>query len=468
MIGIVGGGMGGLFCARALARKGFAVTIFETDKPHEGDIDDAFAAWKRPGVAQLRQPHAARSLIPKLLKKNDPELYAAIVKAGMVEWPFHLLAIDDPEIGHDPDLFALLGRRPALEVPLRGLVEKTPGVRIIQTTVKNLVWDQSGDRPKVVGVITTDGEHRFAQTVLSAGRRNRLPEWLASAGVNLPPEQTWECGITYYSRYYRFRPGAEIPRGQYPSGPSGSLPCIHYTMNRTDHNTFSFMLGVAPWRDELKALRHDAVFSEFVATLPGVNAWLHPDKCDPIRSVEPFAGLVNRYRRFQDDDGPLVDGLYVVGDTRFHTNPIYGWGMAFALYQSYVLADAFDEERGERAQLARFEREVDTFARSYFDASSREDAARSELWRGDRNRGEPGSYRYFLTSVLPAVYRDQWIFRKVTRRMHLLDHPEEIHRDKEVLRRAEKIDARLDDRFTDTELIARVTAIANRHSAAVV
>ena len=470
MIGIIGAGFGGLFCARALARAGREVTIFETDAPYAGEsADDAFLNWQRPGVAQLRQPHAARSLIPKLLKQNDPELYAAIVAAGMVEWPFHLLSIEDPEVPHDPELHALLGRRPTLEVPLRRLVERMPNVRIVRQTVRQLLIVRSGARHRVDGVVTAEGAQPFELIVASPGRRSKLVEWLTAAGVPLPQEQTTECGITYYSRYFKFRPGVEIPRGPYPSGPSGSLPSVHYTMNRTDHDTFSFMLGVAPWRDEFRALRHNAVFSDFVASLPNVNTWLHPDKCTPLRSVEPFAGLVNRYRRYHDDSGPLVENLYVVGDSRFHTNPIYGWGMAMALHQSYLLRDAFSAEPDAWRRQVRFESQVDAFAHSYFEATSKEDAARAELWRGTRaadERGEPGTYRYFLTTVLPAVYRDQYIFRAVTRRMHLLDHPDAIHRDQELARRAERINASLDRSITEAQLLERVRAFAERHAIA--
>ena len=57
MIAIIGAGMSGMFTARALARLGHAVTIFESDAPYAGqDPDTAFQDWQRPGVAQLRQP----------------------------------------------------------------------------------------------------------------------------------------------------------------------------------------------------------------------------------------------------------------------------------------------------------------------------------------------------------------------------------------------------------------------------
>ena len=57
-----------------------------------------------------------------------------------------------------------------------------------------------------------------------------------------------------------------------------------------------------------------------------------------------MAGLLNRRRRFLDDDGaPRVLGLHAVGDAHTCTNPLYGRGCSLAMVQAQLFADSLDE-----------------------------------------------------------------------------------------------------------------------------
>src|ERR1700753_2203673 len=104
MFGVIGGSVAGLFAARALARKGWPVTIIEPDeRGSTADFDDTFDNWQRPGVPQLRQPHSVRSQARRLLLDRDPELAADIAGSGVLEWKYRL-ALPNMPLVEDPDL----------------------------------------------------------------------------------------------------------------------------------------------------------------------------------------------------------------------------------------------------------------------------------------------------------------------------------------------------------------------------
>lgn len=462
MIGIVGGGFGGLFAARALAREGFQVTVFEPDPSADGmSAGEAFTSWQRPHVPQLRQPHSARSILRKLMLTRDPELYEALLAGGMREWKFQLHGIGTEP--HDPDLVGLLGRRTTFERTLRAMVEKTPGVALVRERVAELIFSKADNR-RITGVRTKSGEvFEFDNVIECTGRRSKLLDWLEAAGLPRPKERSEECGIVYYSRYFRFLPGVTIDQGPYPSGPSANLSTLQYTMNKTDDNTFSLMLGVAPWVPVFKNLRDDRVHMDVARALPGMAAWLDPAVSEPIWRVEPFGGLVNRYRGFMVNGQPLFRNLFVLGDSRFHTNPIFGWGMGMALQQACMLVDAFTDHDDEASRMRSFEEAVDAYALDHYEASAGEDRARAAYWRGDLGaKQEPGTYEYFSTQVQPAAFKDQVIFQALTRRLHLLDGSNAILTNEEVNERAAKIPRTDHEKMTRAEIHNLVQAASER------
>lgn len=463
MIGIIGGGMGGLFAARGLALAGFQVTVFEPDPSvSEMNPDEAFTDWQRPHVPQLRQPHSVRSVVRKLLLKRDPALYEAIIAAGVREWEFRLHGVGDEP--HDQDLVGCLSRRTTFEKPLRAMVEATPGVRFVPERVAELMFDPDDPR-RVAGVATKSGEiFRFDHVVECTGRRSKVLDWIERSGLPRPEEVTQECGIVYYSRYFRFRPGVTIERGPYPSGPSANLSTLQYTMNRTDADTFSLMLGVAPWVPAFKNLRDERVYMDVVRALPGVAAWLHPEASEPIWRVEPFGGLTNRYRKFSRDGQPLLRNLFILGDSRFHTNPIFGWGIGLAISQAGMLVDAFTGNADPQARARAFDAAADVYALEHYKSSAGEDIARQAYWRGElAGEQEPGTYEHFVTRIQPAAFQDQVIFQAVTRRLHLLDRPNALLSNEEVAARAARIPRTDHRKMTREEIVSLVEAASRKH-----
>ena len=87
--------------------------------------------------------------------------------------------------------------------------------------------------------------------------------------------------------------------------------------------------------------------------LEGPSRFFAAGPLEPIGGVRPMAGLLNRTRRFLDDDGaPRVLGLHAVGDSHTCTNPLYGRGCSLALVQALRLADALAAHGDDAAARA--------------------------------------------------------------------------------------------------------------------
>lgn len=435
MFGIIGGSVAGLFTARALALKGWKVTVIEPDEAgNADDADRAFDEWQRPGVPQLRQPHSIRSQARRLFLDRDPEMAADILGCGVLEWTYRL-KLPGVEMVTDEELIGILARRTTYEPVIRRRVETTPGVTFMRAAVAGLIIDTSG-RPKVTGVRLRDGQELYFDCVVDAsGRRTRLPDWLRQAKIDPPAEQVQDAGMIYYSRFFRFRPGAKVSQGDgLRSGPAGNLPLVSFRSNTTDRNTFSLLTAVASWEPKFKILRDDRVFNAFAGSLPGVADWIDPAVSQPISKVHAFGGIYDRYWEFLRDGRPIVQDLYAVGDSRVHTSPYFGWGITLSLNHAHFLADSFDGPGKEENQIA-FERLAGKFSYDYYEGAAGEDAARSALWQSEQP-ADPDRYGFYVSTLQPATQRDPHVFRAVYRRLNLLDDINDIFSNAEILERA--------------------------------
>ncbi|MER2634389.1 MAG: FAD-dependent oxidoreductase [Rhizobiaceae bacterium] len=435
MFGIIGGSVAGLFTARALARKGWKVTVIEPDAAGgTADADRTFDEWQRPGVPQLRQPHSIRAQARRLLLDRDPEMAADILGSGVLEWTYRLKR-PGVEMVTDDELVGILGRRTTYEPAIRRRVELTPGVTFIRAAISGLLLD-TGDRPKVTGVRLRDGrELEFDCVVDASGRRTRLPDWLREAGIEPPAEEVQEAGMIYYSRFFRFLPGVRVSQGDgLRSGPAGNLPLVSFRSNTTDRNTFSLLTAVASWEPRFRSLRDDGVFNAFAGRLPGVAGWIDPAVSQPISKVHAFGGIYDRYWEFLREGRPIVRDLYSVGDSRVHTSPYFGWGITLSLNHAHFLAETFDGPGKEDSQIA-FERIAGKFSYDYYEGAAGEDAARSALWQG-KQPADPDRYGFYVSTLQPATQRDPHVFRAVYRRLNLLDDINDIFTNEEILGRA--------------------------------
>lgn len=461
MIGIIGGSFAGLFAARALALKGWTVTVFEPDEPGgTDDFDRTFDEWNRPGVPQLRQPHSIRALARRLLLDRDPELAEDILGCGALQWPYSLRRPDVERV-EDPDLVGIMARRTTFEPVIRARVECTPGVTFVKASVADYLLE-TGPSPRIRGVKLRDGtELPFDCVIDASGRRTRLPDWLRQAGIEPPAQISQSAGMIYYSRYFRFHPGVQAANMTgIRSGPAGVMPLMAFRSNMLDRSTYSMTLAVASWEPRFRILKNDAIFMAYANRIPAVAAWIDPAVSLPISKVRAFGDIFNTYWHFLREGKPIVADLYALGDSRVHTSPYFGWGITLALKQAYLLADNFAGPGNTAGQVA-FEQAASAFCRPYYEAAALEDDARSALWRGE-TLADDDRYSLYITTLTPAASRDPYVYREVYRRTNMLTAPDAIFSNEDIVERAKRAMATGPDRTIPVEEVIAGLAEAER------
>ncbi|MHB8669972.1 MAG: NAD(P)/FAD-dependent oxidoreductase, partial [Acidimicrobiales bacterium] len=255
----------------------------------------------------------------------------ALLGAGVLRLPV--------DLGDGPDDSMLCSRRLVCEATLHRSVEREPSVTLrTGTGVKDLSFSDA-PIPVARGVQLEDGDHLNADLVVDAsGRRSPTPRLLAQRGLRPMPEMAQQCGFLYISRHYRLRTGADYPRVDVPI--LANLGWASALAFPGDSGTFSLLAIVAvidPLRRELVT---EEVFSRFHAAIPLMAPWLEVG--EPISEIRTMARVENRYRRLVDDDGPIVGGMVLLGDSALHTNPTAGRGASLAFAHAQHLADSVE------------------------------------------------------------------------------------------------------------------------------
>jgi hypothetical protein len=336
-----------------------------------------------------------------------------------------------------------MSRRPAFELAMRLEAEGRAGITFDTPTVAaGLVFAETGKAPPptVVGLRLQDGRVLSADLVIDAGgRRSPVPAWLAEGGVQIPSD-VQDCGVTYFTRYFRRQPDCPMPvqaiiavRAEFEN-----LMVIGFT---GDHDTYAITLASASWDDELRDLRHAWAWDAVVASLPTAAAWTAPDTGVPLHNVSTMAGHRNVRRHLVVDGEPLVLGLLPVGDSLCTTNPAYGWGASMALSYAFAACEAFAAGNGDLRRLALdYEAAVAAEADGVYQESAAMDRVRGYRWRGEpvpaEDEDEAERQSLIEEGIVQGMLRDAVLGRAFLRRANLLDPPRGILDDPEVLERA--------------------------------
>ncbi len=443
---VIGGGVGGLAAALALGRAGHQVTVLERDPlPPTADAEETFAAERR-GAPQVHQTHGFLARLQVEMRDHFPDVLADLLAAGGMTMPM-TANLGEPQPG-DEDLKVIIVRRTTFEWVFRKAVVAQPGVEVrtgvavaglltdsVDAEHRNaMVSDHRSGGVRVTGVRLEDGTAIEADTVIAAtGRRGPVPQWLADVGVEIS-ETVHESGLMYLTRWYH-RPWSTE---EVDPKLGGDLGFVKYLGVPGDGDTLSVTLAVRTADSDLRqALSDPDRFDQACHALPGPDQFFAHGTLDPIGDVRPMTGLINRIRRFTDDDGqPVVEGFHAIGDCHTTTNPLYGRGCALAVVQALLVADAFANHPDDlAARAAAYEAASATEVEPWFDASVQMDRMGSDpggtgVMGGDGGASDAAKT---MTAIFAAARTHPVIGRGIARLMNLLIAPTSLMTDGEFL-----------------------------------
>jgi flavin-dependent dehydrogenase len=190
---------------------------------------------------------------------------------------------------------------------------------------------------QVTGVRLHNNMELRADLVIDAmGRSSPLPVWLDAAGLYEVAERADDAGFTYYSRFFRARPG-EAP----PAPLTGNLTpfdCYSILTTPGDSGTWSVTVSIHSQDRALRRLRDERHWTRLVSECP-LHAHLIAGG-EPVTGVLAAGGTVNRIRAIVRAGVPVATGVLSVGDAWACTSPSLGRGMTLGLMHAAIVAEA--------------------------------------------------------------------------------------------------------------------------------
>jgi 2-polyprenyl-6-methoxyphenol hydroxylase-like FAD-dependent oxidoreductase len=286
--------------------------------------------------------------------------------------------------------------------------------------------------------VHTDAGDIGADLVVDAtGRRSVLDRWLAAIGAR--PAATWqaECGVAYYGRHYRVRPAAVLP-GRPTTWYVLGLDEFTVGIWGADNGTMQIVVAPLGTDQRFRTLRHPAVFTAVLRTLPVFAAWL--DALEPITPVFPMGATANTLRRLVTDGVPVAMGLHALGDAVCTTNPTLGRGLSLALWGAADLLDMVAMHGDDWTALAlALDALVAEHVQPYYEDQAAIDRARLALLR-HTIAGSPApepppllSGRITFAQLRMAAQFDPTAFRAFWTVLGALDRPVVVYTDPQVV-----------------------------------
>lgn len=422
---VLGAGPSGAAAALFLARRGHEVTILDSE-PLPPPLPEQ---WQRRNAFRTRQGHSFLALGTRVLSEEAPDVVDGLLAAGGRR----------VALRHDPSHWNLLARRRLFDAVMLAALSKEPGVSLLAGTAATGLLTRRASAtapPHVFGLKTCEGDVTGDVVVDAGGWRSPVPRWLAADRAELKIFDDPTC-FFYVTRHYQLRGGASFPSVRVPILAALEYATVLAFPEDNGHCQLTVQLDLAdPSR---RALRQPATFERFLAAVPLIVPWL--EAVEPLSDPEPTASVGN-CRKLNVTDRPQVTGLLMVGDAALHTNPSAARGVALALAHAQALANvltAAEERRDNPARLAEvWEQMTSQLFDPWLNSQIQIDRERRALVRlsiegcaGDGSKGLSGR----LADGLTALRDCDVVGAAGDRLFNMLSTPEEVYRDREVMRR---------------------------------
>jgi 2-polyprenyl-6-methoxyphenol hydroxylase-like FAD-dependent oxidoreductase len=361
---IIGGGIGGLLAAHALAGRFARVTILERDRyPPESSSP---APPARCGVPQSRCLHLLMAAGAAAFDELLPGWREELVALGAT--PFDASADSAsrfsagwlPRIRSGITIYAC--SRALLESVLRRSLAGKSAVHVLEgQKVVGLLGSLRGDR--VIGVHTSARRAAGDTTLLAnvvvdaSGAGSILPRWIArlpNGGAFKVKKTVIDSGMQYVSRWFYIEPKDAPDWHCLSIAPAVSGGLRSAMMLRAEADRWGVVL-LAPAGEPLPS--DDMGFLDFIAGLGDGELRQALARANPVSAIHrygPTSGRMMHYDRLTT----WPSGLVAMGDSVCTLDPYFGLGMTAAARGAVLLGKYLDRKSGGAVPGLEFQKEL--------------------------------------------------------------------------------------------------------------